>query len=762
MNNHFYIAVLLVQRFLQLNKNESSFFNGIKLFGGKNVFRDSREKQLKFAIKKKKGGGGAASFVIGCVIFGLSISFGGISVHAADNISADEQQNISALKEASELSRNETSSIPSNISTVQKGSITNLGTDSSLIHTENSNKDLDSSGLGQESSGLKKNMEQSDLSDKEHRVNENTQNTISRSSESSTSDDVNVINKDSSFNIVNSSNEDLDSSGVNQESSGLKKNMEQSDLSNKEHRVNENIQDNISRSSESSASDDVNMINKDSSFNIVNNSEIKENKEIVSELSNSNQKNNQLKITEKEISVKSSSTRKTRDIDSNQTVVLPEQFHEHFKGNPNGSEVIPGNVKNNKIILTPDQQNKVGGITLKNKIGLGEDFTWKGKVGFGDKEMINSDGNNGNTNNADGISFIFHTDDPGALGANGANVGAGGLPNVLGIKLDTYRNNAQEPNWSSKNLNEQLGWEADKPGVGKPGFGAIIRTEYTNQKGIPGWRVKQDYNSYQDLPYRPKKWYWGKNDYYPLDEGDMVINYNSSADGTLIFRYKDNVWEIPGVKKYYNDKGINSVSFSIQSSTGAFSSENAIKFESFVYKAVKGEVVINSAKKVYDKQRPNFTSAEINIFNEKGEKQKVDFVFQNSDFDFYSKEGQKIDAPVNVGEYIVKLSDSGKKRIVDQNLGYLGKLDVPKGEYRITPRNITVKADDITVNKGDTPSYSYQITGDGLVNGDKLEVQLASEQKTDRSGFFEGTIIPTIKNGNTNYKISLENGNLTV
>ena len=117
--------------------------------------------------------------------------------------------------------------------------------------------------------------------------------------------------------------------------------------------------------------------------------------------------------------------------------------------------------------MTPDEKNKVVGVTLKNKIGLNQAFVWKGKVGIGTKLVAE-------VANADGISAIFHTAEPGALGATGANMGAGGLPNALGFKFDTYINTASPsmssweaiqhvPRGSSRQvwLNWQLGWDAD-------------------------------------------------------------------------------------------------------------------------------------------------------------------------------------------------------------------------------------------------------------------------------------------------------------
>ena len=90
--------------------------------------------------------------------------------------------------------------------------------------------------------------------------------------------------------------------------------------------------------------------------------------------------------------------------------------YDYFKGNEGGAQLFPGDLGNGEITLTPDEKNKVGGVTLKNKIGLDQAFVWKGKVGIGNKSVAE-------VANADGISAIFHTAEPGALGATGANMG---------------------------------------------------------------------------------------------------------------------------------------------------------------------------------------------------------------------------------------------------------------------------------------------------------------------------------------------------
>ncbi|HAT4368432.1 TPA: hypothetical protein I9135_003016, partial [Clostridium perfringens] len=715
------------------------------------MFRKGQEKKLKFAIKKKKGGGGAASYIVGCVFFGVVMIGSSKSINAEEvkshNNSLLEVNNIK--KDNSNVLKEEIDSIDSlNLEKSKQKAVDSEATkEPTLNPIKNNDSKTDLSGLTNEEKIKKSNNNFLAVND----ITKDTAYVSNEQIDSKSIDKANIKTVDSKSNngfALNKieKNDPKTKIDVNLDSSSLNEIINNGSKSIDYKNDSEHNEDNSNMDIIAKKDKDVSKERSIKNFRYLENFSSKNDSNIDNSIS------------------KKSLIRKNRSLQNDSTIVQPEQFHEYFIGDPGGSQIIPENVKNNKIILTPDKQNQVGGITLKNKIGLDEDFTWIGKVGFGNKEMINNDGNLGNTDNADGISFILHSGNPGELGAAGANMGAGGLPNVLGLKLDTYRNLMEFPDPNSNDLNRRLGWEADKSGVGKPGFGAIIKTVYTDERGVSGWRVKQDYNSYQDLPYRPKKWFAGKNDYYPLDEGNMIVNYNSSGNGTLVFRYKDIVWKIPDVKKYYEDKGINAVSFSIQSSTGAFSSENSMKFENFVYKAVNGDVVINSGSKVYDGKIPDFKSATIQIFTKDGGVKEQPFEFKNSDFSFYSKDNpNKIVNPIDVGEYIIKLSDSGKQRIANENLGYLGNLDIIKGKYTITPRPITIKANDVTISSNETPNYTYTISGKGIVNNDDLGIQVENSDPTNQKpGIHNGVLIPKVTKPNDNYEITIKNGNLTI
>lgn len=173
---------------------------------------------------------------------------------------------------------------------------------------------------------------------------------------------------------------------------------------------------------------------------------------------------------------------------------------------------------------------------------------WKGRVGLGNKTVAE-------VANADGISAIFHTAEPGALGATGANMGAGGLPNALGFKFDTYINTAS-PSMSSWEvikhvprefsrqvwLNWQLGWEADgyTDHLGL-GYGAFIHTYYDDTFASYGidqkdrWRVKTEENTKVRLPYIVNA-----NRYYPIDLAEWIIEYQPEVNGgTMTYNVPD-------------------------------------------------------------------------------------------------------------------------------------------------------------------------------------------------------------------------------
>lgn len=53
-------------------------------------------------------------------------------------------------------------------------------------------------------------------------------------------------------------------------------------------------------------------------------------------------------------------------IQAQEAQVDAENFYDYFKGNEGGAQLFPGDLTNGEITLTPDEKNKVGGVTLKN------------------------------------------------------------------------------------------------------------------------------------------------------------------------------------------------------------------------------------------------------------------------------------------------------------------------------------------------------------------------------------------------------------
>ena len=375
-------------------------------------------------------------------------------------------------------------------------------------------------------------------------------------------------------------------------------------------------------------------------------------------------------------------------------------FNQYFIGNPNGKQkvIIGGQEKPVRVKLTEDLADQVGGITLNRKVSLLEDFTWVGKVGFGSKQMISKDDEYGNTQNADGISFILHTGTPGQLGATGANMGAGGLPNVLGLKLDTYRNKEARSNPRGKDLNNQLGWEADPIGKGEPGFGEIIKTVWDTHYGVSNWKVRGDKETYKLLPYRPHRVWWGTDDYIPLDESIMIINYNHNDGGTLVFRYGDRekekgghgivTWEVKNVKEYFKKLGYDSVSFSIQSSTGLYHSPNEIELQAFSFSQVSGEVTFEDDTATVGQPHNDYSKKiHANGYDSRGSLEDKHINFTDKDYMFKKKTDHSVvaDPYSTPGEYEVYLTDAGKKKVKESGLNNIPNIDEVHGKLIVNP-----------------------------------------------------------------------------
>lgn len=419
-----------------------------------------------------------------------------------------------------------------------------------------------------------------------------------------------------------------------------------------------------------------------------------------------------------------------------------------------------------------------------------QSFVWKGRVGLGNKTVAE-------VANADGISAIFHTAEPGALGATGTNMGAGGLPNALGSKFDTYINTASPsmssweaiqhvPRESSRQvwLNWQLGWEADDytdhPGLG---YGAFIHTYYDDTLASYGiaqkdrWRVKTEENTKVRLPYIANA-----NVYYPIDWAEWIIEYQPEVNGgTMTYNVPDivkKVWTRSNIKTEYNAKGINAVSFAIQSSTGDYSSLHQIAFDLFTYCNVTAQLKFDDQAKVYDAKNAQYQVAN-NVRLVKyvdGNEQPVDFTFTSEDF-VVLDDAQQI--PSDVGKYRVVLSEHGKQRLAElekQEQIDLGDLDVYKANYQITPRKVTVQANNqkLTLKQAKESLYKndYTAPSDEVFNQDlankRLNVAVAYDSSVQPQNFKAGETYPKILVPNVsgealkNYEVKEENGDVTI
>ena len=183
------------------------------------------------------------------------------------------------------------------------------------------------------------------------------------------------------------------------------------------------------------------------------------------------------------------------DPQTGKTTVTKENFLDYFR--LNGSATY--NSYDGIVTLTPDENSKTGNFSLKSKINMNQSFKLTGGVNLGDKTQERG--------GADGIGFAFHTGNTTDLGANGGNLGIGGLRNATGFKLDTFSNVYQSPQGDTTNADSfQYGW-AEDPALGQ--FGAWVNTTYKKieTQGQPAreyhlWWAETDANSAQRLDSR--------------------------------------------------------------------------------------------------------------------------------------------------------------------------------------------------------------------------------------------------------------------
>ena len=219
------------------------------------------------------------------------------------------------------------------------------------------------------------------------------------------------------------------------------------------------------------------------------------------------------------------------DPQTGNTTVTKENFLDYFRLNGSASY----NSYDDIVTLTPDENHKTGNFSLKSKINMNQSFKLTGWVNLGDKTQERY--------GADGIGFAFHTRNTTDLGANGGNLGIGGLRNANGFKLDTFWNVHTPPKgnrFDTSNTDSfQYGW-AEGPRLGQ--FGAWVSTTHKKVKG-QGW-FADEY----------ERW-WAETDASSaqrLDSSDLDGRFHNFAimyDGTtkeLTIAYESNL----GIKQW--------------------------------------------------------------------------------------------------------------------------------------------------------------------------------------------------------------------
>lgn len=159
-----------------------------------------------------------------------------------------------------------------------------------------------------------------------------------------------------------------------------------------------------------------------------------------------------------------------------------------------------------------------------------------------------------------------------------------------------------------------------------------------------------------------------------------------------------------------------------------------------------------------------------------GNEQPVDFTFTSEDF-VVVDDVQQI--PSDVGNYRVVLSERGKQRLAElekQEQIDLGDLNVYKANYQITPRKVTVQANNqkLTLKQAKESLYKndYTAPSDEVFNQDlakkRLNVAVAYDSSVQPQNFKAGETYPKILVPNVsgkalkNYQVTKVNGDVTI
>ena len=86
-----------------------------------------------------------------------------------------------------------------------------------------------------------------------------------------------------------------------------------------------------------------------------------------------------------------------------------------------------------EITLTPDENNKAGGIFSKSRISVSDTFTITAELNLGSRDV----------GGADGIAFVMQPNTSASL-SSGGGIGYNGISNAFAVEFDTYNNGGDE------------------------------------------------------------------------------------------------------------------------------------------------------------------------------------------------------------------------------------------------------------------------------------------------------------------------------
>ncbi|WP_270332805.1 lectin-like domain-containing protein [Ligilactobacillus acidipiscis] len=259
--------------------------------------------------------------------------------------------------------------------------------------------------------------------------------------------------------------------------------------------------------------------------------------------------------------------------DNDYSHVTKDNFEDYFYLNGNATY----DRKTGIVTLTPDENDKVGNFTLKNKINLGHNFKLTGQINLGLHQ-----------NGADGIGLAFHNGNTNDIGVPGGNNGIAGLKNAFGFKLDTWHNDPAAPNPSAPAAADKFGWDKD-PNTGRNPFGGFVETHYKhpfdNSKYDAVWWAETAQNE-------------GKDGYQILTKDiidgrfhDFTIEYDGKSHVmTLTLQGNGQSWQWSKEVNLSNFDN-NLAAFMMTASTGWATNKHQFKINEFDYVASQKAVI---------------------------------------------------------------------------------------------------------------------------------------------------------------------------